>query len=42
MELIKDIDRSGYQGIGNPEPLKGELSPYWSRRIDKKIELFIA
>ena len=30
--LIKDILRSPYQGIGKPEPLKGELSGYWSRR----------
>lgn len=33
-ELIKDIQRGGYQGIGKPEPLKHELSGYWSRRID--------
>ena len=33
-ELIKDIDRNGYNGIGKPEPLKNELSGFWSRRID--------
>ena len=33
-ELLKDIDRNGYNGIGKPEPLKGDLSGYWSRRID--------
>ncbi|MGL5677261.1 MAG: Txe/YoeB family addiction module toxin [Cellulosilyticaceae bacterium] len=33
-QIIKDIDRSGYDGIGKPEPLKGNLSGYWSRRID--------
>ena len=33
-ELLKDIDRNGYSGLGKPEPLKGELSGYWSRRID--------
>ena len=33
-ELPKDIDRSGYQGIGKPEPLKANLSGWWSRRID--------
>ena len=33
-ELLKDIDRTGYDGIGKPEPLKGDLSGYWSRRID--------
>ena len=34
MKLIKDIDRNGYVGIGKPEPLTGDLSGYWSRRID--------
>lgn len=34
-EILKDIDRSGYSGIGKPEPLKGEFSGYWSRRIDE-------
>lgn len=33
--LIKDIQRSPYQGIGNPEPLRGNLSGWWSRRIDQ-------
>lgn len=32
--LLKDIDRNGNLGIGKPEPLKGSLSGYWSRRID--------
>lgn len=36
IKLIKDIDRNGYQGIGKPEPLAGDLSGYWSRRIDSK------
>jgi len=31
--LIKDIQRSPHDGIGKPEPLKHELSGYWSRRI---------
>ena len=35
-QLIKDIVRNGYSGIGNPEPLKGDLSGYWSREIDEK------
>ena len=34
--LIKDIDRNGYDGIGTPEPLRGDLSGFWSRRIDDK------
>lgn len=33
-ELIKDIERNGYEGIGKPEPLRGDLSGWWSRRID--------
>ena len=32
--LLNDIDRNGYDGIGKPEPLKGDFSGYWSRRID--------
>ena len=32
--LIKDIQRSPYTGIGKPEPLKGDLSGWRSRRID--------
>ena len=34
-QLLKDIDRNGNSGIGKPEPLKGDLSGYWSRRIDE-------
>lgn len=33
-ELLKDICRNGLNGIGKPEPLKGDLSGFWSRRID--------
>lgn len=33
-QLLKDIDRNGYDGIGKPEPLTGDLTGYWSRRID--------
>lgn len=32
--LIQDIQRSPFEGIGKPEPLKGNLSGFWSRRID--------
>ncbi|MGN0609232.1 MAG: Txe/YoeB family addiction module toxin [Oscillospiraceae bacterium] len=32
--LIKDIERNKYDGIGKPERLSGDLSAYWSRRID--------
>ena len=32
--LLQDIDRNGYDGIGKPEPLRENLSGWWSRRID--------
>ncbi len=35
-EIIKDIQRNGNEGIGKAEPLKHELSGYWSRRITDK------
>lgn len=35
-KLLIDIDRNGYNGIGSPEPLKGNLQGFWSRRIDNK------
>jgi toxin YoeB len=37
--LIKDIERNGNRGIGKPEPLRGELAGFWSRRIDDKNRL---
>ena len=33
-QLIEDIRRSPYEGIGKPEPLKHQLAGWWSRRID--------
>ena len=33
-ELIKEIQRSPYDGIGKPEPLRYQKQGYWSRRID--------
>ena len=33
-QLIKDIRRNPYEGIGKPEPLKHQLAGWWSRRID--------
>jgi toxin YoeB len=33
-ELIKAAQRSPFEGIGKPEPLRGNLSVFWSRRID--------
>jgi toxin YoeB len=37
--LIKDIERTPYEGIGKPEPLKFDLSGFWSRRIDQAHRL---
>ena len=36
LKLIDDIDRNGYDGIGKPKRLSGDLSEYFSRRIDDK------
>jgi len=38
-ELIRDIERNGYTGIGKPEALRHELSGYWSRRISESDRL---
>ena len=32
-DIIKDIERHPFDGIGKPEPLKYDLSGWWSRRI---------
>jgi toxin YoeB len=37
--LIAEIQRTPFTGIGKPEPLKGDLSGYWSRRIDDEHRL---
>ncbi|EGR2120271.1 Txe/YoeB family addiction module toxin [Vibrio cholerae] len=33
-KIINDVKRSPFEGIGKPEPLKENLSGFWSRRID--------
>ncbi len=33
--ILKDIDRQPFSGIGKPEPLLGNKQGYWSRRIDE-------
>ncbi len=38
-KLIADIQLHPYSGLGKPEPLKFELSGYWSRRIDQEHRL---
>lgn len=37
--LLQDIERNGNDGIGKPERLSGDLSAYWSRRIDDSNRL---
>ena len=39
VNLIKDIQRDPFRGIGKPEPLKQELKGCWSRRIDNEHRL---
>jgi toxin YoeB len=36
VQLTKAIMENPYEGIGKPEPLKHELTGYWSRRITKE------
>jgi len=37
--LIKECSRTPFTGTGKPEPLRGELSGWWSRRIDQEHRL---
>lgn len=37
--LIKDIQRHPFDGLGDPEPLRHNLSGYWSRRINREHRL---
>lgn len=39
LKLIEDVTRHPFEGLGKPEPLKGELSGWWSRRIDSRHRL---
>ena len=41
-KLIADVKRDPFQGIGKPEPLKENLSGFWSRRIDDTNRLVYA
>ena len=38
-QLIRDVERDPFNGIGKPEPLRGELSGMWSRRISQEDRL---
>lgn len=40
--LIRDIQRRPFQGIGKPEPLRGNWTGFWSRRIDREHRLVYA
>lgn len=35
-QIIKDIERDNFNGLGKPEALSGNLASFWSRRIDSK------
>mgnify|MGYP003961296819 CR=1 FL=1 len=37
--LLKEVSRTPFEGIGDPEPLKHQWSGYWSRRIDREHRL---
>jgi len=38
-QLLKEIQRTPFMGIGKPEPLKHQLQGCWSRRIDSEHRL---
>lgn len=38
-QLILDVQRNGYEGLGKPAPLKGDFAGWWSRRIDETNRL---
>jgi toxin YoeB len=38
-QIIKDITKSPFEGIGKPEPLRYKYKGYWSRRIDQEHRL---
>ena len=37
--LIKEAQRNPFEGLGKPEPLKSDLSGYWSRRVNSEHRL---
>jgi toxin YoeB len=38
-KMLLELAETPYEGIGNPEALKWELTGYWSRRINQKDRL---
>lgn len=41
-QLIRDIQRDPFEGIGKPEPLKHQFAGFWSRRINDEHRLVYA
>lgn len=41
-ELIREVLRSPFEGLGRPEPLRHDLAGYWSRRVDSEHRLVYA
>jgi toxin YoeB len=42
VRLIKDIEREPFEGLGKPEPLRHDLTGFWSRRITEEHRLVYA
>jgi toxin YoeB len=42
VRLIKDIERQPFEGLGKPEPLRHDLTGFWSRRITDEHRLVYA
>ena len=42
VRLIKDIERAPFEGLGKPEPLRHDLTGFWSRRITDEHRLVYA
>lgn len=42
VRLIKDIERKPFEGLGKPEPLRHDLTGFWSRRITEEHRLVYA
>lgn len=41
-QLLKDIIRSPFEGLGKPEPLRNNLAGFWSRRLDGEYRIVYA
>lgn len=42
VRLIKDLEREPFEGVGKPEPLRHDLTGFWSRRITDEHRLVYA